>query len=150
MTPLEAAQSQIGVIERTGRNDGIPAERYMRGDELAWCAAFVLWAFDAAGKPLYSSARMYYALRNVQRMEEAMNARGVWYGPNLHGVVEPGDIIFFGNRVGSDPGAGRHVGIVESVTATGVHTVEGNVSDGVRRRAYELSDPRITGYARPS
>ena len=146
---VQAAESQLGVRELTGSNDGVPAERYMRGDELAWCAAFVLWCYDVAGQPMYSSVREYYSLRNVQRMEDSMKARGVWYGPALYDVVEPGDVVFFGSRIGSDAGPGRHVGVVEQASYTGVHTIEGNVSDGVRRMSYAFGDPKITGFARP-
>lgn len=150
-SPLVAAVSQLKVSEETGANDGVPAERYMRGDKLPWCAGFVLWCFDAAiTKSLYTTTKQYYLLRNVKKMENEFKRRGLWFGPALVDVVQPSDIIFFGDRGASDAGRGRHVGIVDSVEwpAGIVHTIEGNTSNKVQRREYKMTSKRITGYAR--
>lgn len=44
--------SQVGVREKTGRNDGKDVEKYLKavnlGKGYAWCAAFVRWCFDQA------------------------------------------------------------------------------------------------------
>ena len=42
----------------------------------------------------------------------------------------------------------QHVGIVESVVGGTLHTIEGNTTNMVARRDYDLSDPRITGWLR--
>lgn len=54
---------------------------------------------------------------------------------------QPGDQIFFGD--------GDHTGIVESVTATTVTTIEGNAGNMVCRKTYSLNDSYIDGYGRP-
>lgn len=45
--------SQVGVMERTGNNDGKSVEMYLRSVGLkkgyAWCAGFVRWSYDSAG-----------------------------------------------------------------------------------------------------
>lgn len=44
--------SQLHVREKTGKNDGVEVERYLRytklGKGYAWCAAFVCWSFGQA------------------------------------------------------------------------------------------------------
>ena len=57
---------------------------------------------------------------------------------------ETGDIIFF-----YASGAINHQGIVESVSGGIVHTIEGNSSDSVARRAYAIGASNIAGYGRP-
>lgn len=50
---ISIAQSQIGVREATGHNDGRQVEAYLRYTGLKkgnpWCAAFVSWVFGQAG-----------------------------------------------------------------------------------------------------
>ena len=63
----------------------------------------------------------------------------------LYSFPEPGDQIFFysGGSVG-------HTGIVEDVEGDKVITIEGNTSDMVARRSYNLSNSSIAGYGRPN
>jgi hypothetical protein len=141
---LSVAQSQIGVREATGNNDGIPAQRYSNGRREPWCANFISWAYRQAGHQLPGNQR---SLASVQNMEDTMKRNGKWFGRG-QGTPQPGDIIFFGNRGGSDRGPGRHVGMVEKVENGRVFTIEGNSSNSVRRRSYPLNASRITGYGR--
>lgn len=163
MTPIDVARTQVGIAEATGQNDGIPAERYMRGDQLAWCAGFVLWCHDVAGHEVPGN---YWRLRSVAAFEAEMSERGLWLGPSV--VPMSGDIVFFGDRARSDAGVGRHCGLVEFVavrsrfesdplhpqggrvilTGTEIHTIEGNSGNAVTRQLYLHDDKRITGYAR--
>ena len=152
---INVAITQLGIHEDTGKNDGIPAERYMRGDELAWCAGFVLYCFDESDDPDLWDVGLgpnegkdsdYWKLRNVATMESYMKDRGVWLGWNV--PPQRNDIIFFANRGRSDPGSGRHVGIVEGLDGSTVRTIEGNVGNKVARLRHERSDDRITGFAR--
>lgn len=164
-TPLEIAISQLGVKESTGANDGTPSERYMGGRREPWCAHFVAWCFREAGRPLAgdrpasAGAGGENPIASVAEMERRMLRAGHLYvmDPDVvddagAGMVpEPGDIIFFADRTGSDTHAGgRHVGIVEHVgtgeTSRVVHTIEGNIANQVARRVHLLSDPRITGF----
>ena len=50
---VQVAKSQLGVKERTGKNDGEAVERYLRYTNLPkghpWCAAFVSWVYQKAG-----------------------------------------------------------------------------------------------------
>src|SRR5690606_13711109 len=108
---LDIAQSQVGIREATGNNDGIPSERYSNGRKEPWCANFVAWTFRQSGNPLPGNQRR---LASVQHMEDQMKAAGRW-SPRDATTPRPGDVIFFANRGDSDSGPGRHVGIVEKV-----------------------------------
>lgn len=57
---------------------------------------------------------------------------------------EAGDVIFFYSS-----GAINHQGIVMRVAGGSVVTVEGNSSDQVAERVYQIGDSRIAGYGRP-
>ena len=141
---LDIARSQIGVREATGNNDGVPSERYAGGRREPWCADFVSWSFRQAGRPLPGNQR---SLAGVQYMEDQMKHAGAWF-PRGSRQPQPGDVIFFANRGGSDGGTGRHVGIVERVENGRVYTVEGNASNSVKRNSYPLDLARISGYGR--
>lgn len=145
ITTVDVALSQLGIKEATGKNDGIPAERYMRGDKYAWCAGFVLWCNSKSDDvKIAQNDKEYYFCRAVANMEAHLKKKG-W----LHsGPPQKNDIVFFSSRGASDAGAGRHVGLVESVDVDFVYTVEGNTSNSVARRKYRLTDTYITGYGR--
>lgn len=154
ITPSDVASTQLGVFEATGNNDGVPAERYNRGDKVAWCASFVMYCFDMSDYPdIYDTTRDYYDMRRVVNFEREMQSRGAWYGYQMWHYVTPDDIVFYSNRRGSDPGIGRHVGLVVGVGIdtdgeTIIETIEGNYGDKVSRRMLKATDPSITGFGR--
>ncbi len=141
---LAAAQSQVGVREASGNNDGLPSRRYAGGRREPWCADFVSWCFRQTGMPLPGNQR---SLASVQHMENQMKKAGKFI-PSGAAPPKPGDIIFFKNRGRSDRGGGRHVGIVEKVVNGKVYTIEGNSGNRVARRSYAVGNGRISGYGR--
>ena len=62
--------------------------------------------------------------------------------------LKVGDIIFF-DWADSNDGISDHVGIVEKVENGIVYTVEGNSSDSVAQRSYNLKSTEIQGYGTP-
>lgn len=56
-----------------------------------------------------------------------------------------GDQIFFSYR----PNEYSHTGLVESVSGNTIVTIEGNTSDMVARRSYNINDSSIVGYGTP-
>lgn len=142
MTPLEYARRELeaGVREATGNNDGVPAVRYNFGERKPWCAAFVAWCFDQADVHLPGNIRR---LASVDYMERQLQARGARVRS-----PEPGDIVTFRHRAGSDAGPGRHVGIVEDIEGRVLVTIEGNMGDRVKRCRRPVTDPSITGLYR--
>lgn len=111
---------------------------------LPWCGEWVLWVFyrafgrklglellcspDPSGVPLCSAGAQYF------------KDAGRWSK-----TPERGDVIFFysGGNI-------NHTGIVESVSGGVVHTIEGNSSDMVARRAYATGSTNIAGYGKPN
>lgn len=140
---LNYARSQLGVTELTGNNDGIPAERYMQGDKLPWCAGFVLWVFRQAG---YQLPGNQFKDRAVLELETQLSLLAC----ELESPV-PGALIFF-RKGHSSAGPSGHVGIIEDVkSAKGdegflITTIEGNSSNRVKRGRYDSSNPFIKGY----
>jgi len=149
-TTLALAMSQLGVTERTGKNDGTPAERYMDGDQLPWCAGFLLWCNRQSEDPKIGVPKDRWRLRSVAALEEWCREAGILLGPRVRPA--PNDLIFFGDRGTSDAGPGRHAGIVEKVVRDRViGTIEGNVTNSVRRVTHSLVEGgRVSGFARIS
>lgn len=137
---IEIAKSQLGVKEATGRNDGVPAQRFMRGDQLPWCAGFVLWVYEEAGIPLPGN---FWKNRAVNTLFKTMRQSGMEVR-----VPAIGGLVFF-SRDHNQAGPTGHVEIVIGVEKGAIRTIGGNVANAVRRGFYYMNDIRITGYADP-
>lgn len=148
---IDVALSQLGIAEATGKNDGIPAERYMRGDELAWCAGFALWCnANSDDENVASSTKEHYEMRLVKRFVEVAKRKGIFVP--AHQPPQRNDFAFFGNTASDVGVVGSHMGIVESVdlVARTVTTIEGNYANKVSRVTRSLDDKIIIGWGRPS
>lgn len=148
---LQIARNQIGVKEETGNNDGEPVKRYAGNRSEPWCAHFVAWCYRNVGLKIpddkIPSESQHNPLASVSHLERIFKEHEWFYRS-----PEPGDIVFFQTRGQSDKGPGRHCGIVEMVdNKLGlVSTIEGNLSNAVRRKTHKLGSPDITGYGRMS
>jgi hypothetical protein len=145
----DVAESQLGVFERTGKNDGIPAHRYNRGDEVPWCAAGLLWCNEVSDDPDFTdgSAKLFYRLRSVTNWIEWAKEK-LRFHPRGLIVPQRNDVVFFG-ETDSDVGVkGNHCGVVTSLQDGRIHTVEFNTSNKVARRSYLTGDRTIIGYLR--
>jgi uncharacterized protein (TIGR02594 family) len=107
--------SQVGVQELTGKNDGKEVERYLKVCGLKkgnpWCAAFLAWCFKSSGIKTINSA---YAPS--------------WFPKNRIiplSKAQPGDVVGFYFR---DKKRIAHVGFYDCVSGAFVITVEGNTS----------------------
>ena len=135
-TLIEIAESQIG---------NVGGEIYWRWygftSRVPWCACFVSWVADQAG---FIEAGIIPKFASTSVGVQWFRNRGQWQDRNY--TPAPGDIIFFDWNGDGTP---QHVGIVERVEGNTVHTIEGNSSDAVRRRNYQLGSSRILGYGIP-
>ena len=115
---------------------------YGFGSRVEWCACFVSWCADQSGY-IQSGVIPKFSLCSdgVKWFESKGRFRDGSYNPVA------GDIIFFdwGNN-----GTIDHVGIVESVSAGTVNTIEGNSGDKVARRSYSIGSSNIYGYGVPA
>ena len=142
---IDLALSQVGYHE-TGVNINKYGEEmhrvqpYNMDRAAPWCDAFVDWLFyhifgaDLARKMLCGDFDDY-TVTSAQLYKNA----GRWVT-----VPKKGYQIFFRNADGI-----CHTGIVYKVTAGMVHTVEGNSSDQVAKRMYDMGDSKIAGYGMP-
>ena len=103
----------------------------------AWCHMFVSWCAAKAGIP---DSVVPKTASTTEGMEW-FKSRGLF---KYKGKYTPkrGDLVYFKTDR-------SHVGIVEKVTGSTLHTIEGNTSDRVARRKYPLSEKTITGYGVP-
>lgn len=111
----------------------------------AWCDVFVDYLFvksfgvergrEMLCQPLYSAGAG--CLYSAQYYKEA----GRWH----KNAPQPGDQIFFSYTAGEY----SHTGIVEEVNTDTVTTIEGNTSDSVGRRSYNIGNQSIAGYGTP-
>lgn len=137
-TMVEIAQSQVG-------NKG--GELYWRwygfDSRVEWCAVFVSWVANQAGY-INSGIIPKFSVCQTQGIPwfKTMNQ---WKFPPYQ--PSPGDIIFFDWQ---NDGKADHVGIVESVDANKVYTIEGNSRDEVKRKEYLLNNKVIIGYGTPT
>ena len=131
-------RAEIGVRERSGRNDGLRIEQYLRFTGLKpgypWCAAFVAWCFGQAGIPAPRSA---YCPSFFPRSRIIWNRMTLVTTPPAR-LPGAGDVfgIYF-----SEKGRIAHMGFVDSWNDTFMISVEGNTNlqgspegDGVYRK----------------
>lgn len=112
----------------------------------AWCDVFVdylfvkTFGFDVGRRLLCQPLNSAGAgcLYSAQYYKSA----GRWH----RNAPMPGDQIFFSYS----PGEYSHTGIVEDVTGDTITTIEGNTSDSVGRRTYNIGNQSIAGYGTPN
>ena len=123
---LNIARTQIGVREKSGRNDGEQVERYLAitGSEKGapWCAAFISWVFYKGGYEAPKTAwspDLFNARVNTKELKPC-NVFGIWF-PTLKRIA--------------------HVGLVEKREGDWLISIEGNTNsagsregDGVYRK----------------
>ena len=105
---------------------------------VAWCACFASWCGDQAG--LIESGKM----PKFSLCDDGIawfQSKGKWKSRGYS--TAPGTLIFFD---WNGDGTSDHVGIVEKTEGSTVYTVEGNSSDAVNQRSYDINNGTIMGY----
>ncbi|MFD2961626.1 MULTISPECIES: hypothetical protein [Olivibacter] len=116
--------SQVGVRELSGKNDGIEVEKYLKyvglGRGYAWCAAFTCWVYGQAevinprsawSPSMFPDGNVVYQknLKNKQAIPQTGDTFGIWFN-NLKRVA--------------------HVGFIDDwQQGSYIVTVEGNTND---------------------
>lgn len=148
---ISIAQAEIGTCEPTGDDKYITVYNKLTGVgfsmTVAWCAIFVTWVMYTAGVaktivPYFASCDVGMNwFKNKNQFKKA-KAYGGTYTPVA------GDIIFFSSTYNENDST--HVGIVTGTSGSTVKTIEGNTSDAVHERSYDLSNKYILGYGVPA
>lgn len=144
---LNWCRSQIGTKENPDGSNNVPYNTHYYGRTIndsayAWCVVFVWDGFRQTGQ----SAAFYGGAKTA-----SCSAVEYWARINGYKVpvadLQPGDIVIY-----NLDGAGSpydHIGIVEEVTASKLVTIEGNVSNAVRRVDRTADRGKISVAIRP-
>lgn len=135
----------------------------------AWCAAFVSWVIDHTeygGQKLsdiinYKGTFVSGFMNNFNE-ESNQSTKKFYYNDNCSKLAgkngnnnkytpKEGDLIFFdwGNRFTTMPASSNtvsHIGIVTRTENGVVYTIEGNSSDAVKERSYNLNSCSVVGF----
>lgn len=120
------------------------AAGYYNGNKngYSWCDVFVDWCFfqlcnkDAdQAQDIICQTGLYGA--GCKWSAKYYRNQGRFYSND----PKPGDQIFLNNYT--------HTGIVVKVEGAKVHTIEGNASNRVACRTYDINSSKIDGYGRP-
>jgi len=144
---VEIALSQVGYHERNrdgsiGNGNMTQFGAWYGMDGQPWCAMFVSWAANQAGLLHDTVPKHASTSKGVAAYQE----RGLYAPRNSGYMPREGDAVYFTNSSGRI----GHVGIVVAVDpeTRRVYTVEGNTSNAVRVRHYDLNNSRIHGYGK--
>ena len=128
---MELAKQQVGNV------GGYPYwSWYGFNSRVEWCACFVSWCYNQAGKsePRFAGCEW----QGVPWFQ----SRGQW-GARGYENIAPGDAIFFDWDL---DGVADHVGLVLGRNGSRVYTVEGNSGDACKIKSYDLNYQCIKGY----
>ncbi|HUN04611.1 MAG TPA: hypothetical protein PLS00_17305 [Niabella sp.] len=129
---IENYKSQIGVREKTGKNDGEDIEKYLKtvglGKGYAWCAAFVKWALTD-GIINSDAAKLINGMAlSLHKAEKVIYFKGTYKMELL-----PADVFtLWYKNLGRIGHTGFFNGWANKAAGT-YYTVEGNTSTGGSR-----------------
>jgi len=108
---------------------------------IEWCACFVSWCATQCG---YTQDQQTPSFISCKIGIDWFKAHNQWKGRDY--IPKPGDYIFFDWEPDT---IADHIGIVDYYEDGYVYTVEGNSSDEVRKRVYDIKSEEIYGFASP-
>lgn len=140
---IKIARSQLGFREPTGDDKYIrwynATNKTNFALDASWCAMFASWVLREASVP--ESLLPNFASCSVAL--EWAKKKKIWYSRLTNHVPKAGELILFDWNT---DGRQDHVGIVETVTANQITTIEGNTGDSVGRKTYSRTSKYILGY----
>jgi hypothetical protein len=141
---IRAAERSLGTSGRPNRiTRWYSARNGAMFASAAWCnQSITFWANQSGNEAPVCFRRDYaYTVFHAQRFRK----EGEWH-VDIKGIRR-GDIVFFDWNGSNRIGAIDHIGLVTGVRNGAIYTIEGNTSDGCRRRVRFAS--MIVGYGRP-
>lgn len=162
---IAAAEAEVGYHEKASKKDldskkgnagnknytkfaewfDTKAKDFYNGkkDPCAWCDVFYDYLFCECFGEAKAREMLFQPKRSL--------GAGCKYSAGYYRAAKQffaapavGDQIFFGTK-----GAETHTGLVVKVTDKMVYTIEGNASNEVRKKNYQRSNKKISGYGRP-
>ena len=135
---VEVAKTQIGYHE--GNNNDTKYGDWYGLSNQAWCAMFVCWCANQAGISIDIVPRFSKCVDDNNPASGSSKFKALEQWKDKSFVPSSGDLIFF---------TPSHVGIVEYVSGTSIHTIEGNYSDCVKRVTRTVGENAIAGFGTP-
>ncbi|MEV8635406.1 CHAP domain-containing protein [Streptosporangium sp. NPDC051023] len=141
---LSVMEPELGYRERDGQHTTFGewySTKVVRDPQYKtapWCDMFIAWAAEKAGVGDFVG-RFAWTPSHARWFQ----AHDAWSQ-----TPEPGALVFFDWSGGKDIEGIDHVGVVESVEAGTLHTIEGNV-DGVWLRRKTRDESKVVGYGLP-
>lgn len=140
---IDIANSQLGKKESDGSY-----HKFTKGKDLEWCAAFVTWCLRKNGTPVQGDNGNQNENWDCDKLARNMledNPRKLAFdrskGKFNADKIQPGAVIFFSD--GHTSKNYTHVGIVEKVEDGKIYTIEGNTSDKVGKRVYNIDNKYV-------
>lgn len=132
----------VKALSQLGQEGGEPYWRWWGFSfRIEWCACFVSWCANQCG---YTQNGQSPEFISCKVGIDWFKAHNQWKGRNY--TPKSGDYIFFDWE---PDGIADHIGIVDYYEDGYVYTVEGNSSDEVRKRIYDIKSENIYGFASP-
>ena len=135
---LDPAQARV-VDVLQAQYDAQPGGRHFsEGVEEPWCADFVSWVLNEAGRPLSNPNSGNWRIPGVYTLQEYYQAAGRFAAPDSY-RPRTGDVALYAD--GSP--LGLHANFVVAVDDNAMTTVGGNEEGGIR--VHTLDDAEIAG-----
>ncbi len=141
---LSAMGSMEGLSEHNAsdaaRINAITGESGINCQTTPWCAAYAMNMLNDYGVLDTSSCSNVNYCPTIRNWAKENN---IWEGAQSGYVPNAGDAVLFDWE---GDGTADHIGVVEKVENGKVYTIEGNTSDAVHRREYDLNSGNLLGY----
>lgn len=137
-TALDPGQARIVDVLQAQYDAQPGGSHFSEGVEEPWCADFVSWVLNEAGRPLSNPNSGSWRIPGVYTLQEYFQAAGRFAEP--HGYrPQTGDVVMYAD--GSP--LGLHTNFVVTVDDNAITTVGGNEEGGIR--VHTLDDAEIAG-----
>ena len=141
---LNLAESQVGVSEVAGSNNGKEVNKYRNGkaDGTPWCASFISWCFGQGQKA--SNNKTFGYETNTQNIRRKAEKAGCYAKKEDNYQPKVGDLAMW--KYSSCTG---HIGIISKVNNDGsFEVIEGNCADQVRKVTRTRSAEGFHGFVK--
>lgn len=139
---LDPTQARIVDVLRAQYEAQPGGDHFSEGVEEPWCADFVSWVFNEAGRPLSNPNSGHWRIPGVYTLQEYYQAAGRFMEPDGY-RPRTGDVVMYAE--GSP--LGLHTNFVVAVEGNEITTVGGNEPGGIRVHTLDDSETAgILGY----
>ncbi|MFN6544095.1 CHAP domain-containing protein [Mycolicibacterium nivoides] len=135
---LDPAQARVIDVLQAQYDAQPGGSHFSEGIEEPWCADFVSWVLNEAGRPLSNPNSGNWRIPGVYTLQEYYQAAGRFAAPDSY-RPRPGDVVMYAD--GSP--LGLHTNFVVVANDNAITTVGGNEEGGIR--VHTLDDAEIAG-----